>query len=1139
MPPEKILIAESRPERGKGIASFLDTGKFTPAIFPAEKIFNGEVNLETFCSLLVDIDDTTGHRILQMIEEREKKNFPPVIFIADSLNDALYEKASGTAPAGIIETPLTRRHLTAVIDIALRQNQQHIFGNEMSGLTAKTPYENTALYRAIFENSHATMLMIDVDTGSIVEANPAAIHYYGYTKEELLGMKISDINILSDDETKKEMNDAADEKRNYFLFKHRLKSGEIRDVEVYSGPAQKYEGRHLFSIIHDITDRIAAEKALAESEEQHRVLFETMEQGVIYFDRNGRIITANRAAGKILNIDTTSLHGRNLFDFPHRVVSEDGHPVNKSDFSIPKVLRSGNPLRDHLIGYYLEEEKKYHWVVINAVPRFRPGDKKPHLVYATYTDITELRQVQEEINLFFNVTLDLLGIASFEGYLTRLSPSWSKTLGWTEEELMARPFIEFVHEEDREVTVSAAAGLEKGIDVVDFENRYICKDGTYKWLSWKSFGLPERKIIIAAAHDITSRKENEKALMKNEKRLREAQRVAHMGYWELDYEGVNLFWSEEVYSIFGIMPESYSPDFETFRAMIHENDREYVQQRYLESIRLEADYEVMYRILRSDGQVRHVFEKCENFFDTGGKLLRSLGIIWDITERIEAEEKLILAIQEADRAREEAEKADRAKSEFLANMSHEIRTPLNAVTGFSELLSAYVTDEQQKGYLQSIKTAGKSLLTLINDILDLSKIEAGMITLNYEAIDPAGLFKEIEQIFLPSVKEKGIELVISVDPDLADELLLDEMRLRQVLLNIVGNAVKFTERGHILLKAQKKASSNIKDHIDLIIIVEDTGVGIPEKDSHLIFESFKQKTGQSGKKYGGTGLGLTISKRLVEIMNGEIAFTSREGAGTTFIIGLHDVAVATEKKRAEKRKKIDTESLRFRGGRVLVVDDTESNRRFLVDLLKKKNIETDEAKNGKEAIELLKKKQYDVTLMDIRMPVMDGFETIQHIRSETISCPVIALTASAHEEEKNKIRTKGFNSFLSKPVNFNDLYREISFYIKSELTDDNEAIRYSETNPFPRPQKISQEVAASLKENILLQLEHLQGAVRTQNVRELAGFLASTAESSGIDELKQWSDSIISLIDSYDIPGLKMAAQKLKDIIAEFSDEES
>ncbi len=280
-------------------------------------------------------------------------------------------------------------------------------------------------------------------------------------------------------------------------------------------------------------------------------------------------------------------------------------------------------------------------------------------------------------------------------------------------------------------------------------------------------------------------------------------------------------------------------------------------------------------------------------------------------------------------AKAEAETANQTISEFLANMSHEIRTPMNAILGFTEILGGLVENPQQKEYLSSIQSSGKSLLSLINDILDLSKVEAGKLELDYTAVDTRVVFQEMEQIFSQKIAQKGFEFILDIDPDLPP-LILDETRLRQILFNLVGNAVKFTDDGYIKLSVRTEVPERDHKTMDLLFEVADTGIGIPEDQQDKIFGAFEQKKGQSHAKYGGTGLGLAITKRLIEMMNGDVYVTGDLGKGSTFHVTLRGLTIASETDLASRdRPAIDVDAVTFARASILVVDDIEVNRNLV------------------------------------------------------------------------------------------------------------------------------------------------------------------------------------------------------------------
>ncbi len=389
-------------------------------------------------------------------------------------------------------------------------------------------------------------------------------------------------------------------------------------------------------------------------------------------------------------------------------------------------------------------------------------------------------------------------------------------------------------------------------------------------------------------------------------------------------------------------------------------------------------------------------------------------------------------------AKEAAEAASRAKSEFLANMSHEIRTPMNAILGFTELLSSLVKDDRQKSYIQMIQSGGKSLLMLINDILDMSKIEAGKLDIRYEPSDIHHLFAEIRQFFAIKISQKKLDFITEISKDIPKSLLIDEVRTRQVLFNLIGNALKFTEKGYVKVSADRVYSSDDRGRFDLIIAVEDTGIGIAPDAKEKIFEAFTQQEGQSTRKYGGTGLGLTISKRLTEMMNGEISLRSEQGHGSTFAIRLRNVAVSgtlpyTEAEEpASSEKKIISENKT-----ILIADDVSMNRLLLKAFFNNMNIRIIEAEAGLAAVNTAQEALPDIILMDISMPVMDGYEATKQIKEniKTACIPVIAVTAHALPEDRQRIMSAGFDGYLAKPVRRTVLFQELFRFIPREESE--------------------------------------------------------------------------------------------------------
>jgi len=487
-----------------------------------------------------------------------------------------------------------------------------------------------------------------------------------------------------------------------------------------------------------------------------------------------------------------------------------------------------------------------------------------------------------------------------------------------------------------------------------------------------------------------------------------------------------------------------------------------------------------------------------------------LSIMVDLTQRIEMEERLRAAKKTADNA-------NKSKSEFLANMSHEIRTPMNAIMGFTELLNEHVKEPRLKSYTKVIQNAGKSLLTLINDILDLSKIEAGKLEIRKTAVDVHSIVNDVASIFSMTVAKKGLSIVTDIDEDIPKSLGIDGIRLRQVLVNLVGNAVKFTEEGYIKISVH---AFNVDEHhskLDLEISVKDTGIGIAEGERENIFNSFEQQEGQDNRKFGGTGLGLSISKRLVEMMDGSILVQSVEKIGATFFIYLYGVDISTIQLSATDEAGEEKTDICFKPAKVMVVDDIEDNRTLIVTNFTETAIEIVTASDGLEAIEQYKKEKPDLILMDIRMPNMDGYEATKQIRAIS-DVPIIALTASIMVDEYEQTKGYGFSRYLRKPILKKDLFVALSRFLEYEevVTLDEHVDKNVLVLGESAMQNIS-EVQAMLQTNILPLYEKALGSNSIVDMQTFSGKVAKLAEKYKIMPLKEYVHTLNTAIDSFDI----------------------
>ena len=510
------------------------------------------------------------------------------------------------------------------------------------------------------------------------------------------------------------------------------------------------------------------------------------------------------------------------------------------------------------------------------------------------------------------------------------------------------------------------------------------------------------------------------------------------------------------------------------------------------------------------------------FVDHTGKVVGLVGVGRDITERMEA-------ARELERAKEAAEQANKAKSEFLANMSHEIRTPMNAILGFSEALYQEINTPAHKKMLQSVLSSGKLLLTLLNDILDLSKIEAGKMDILTRPTDMIHVAEEMKMFFEDKAASKGLHIDVSIPPGFPKLLELDEVRIKQVLFNLMGNAVKFTHEGEVAISIAFVSTDINKGK--LRIAVRDTGIGIPATQHANIFLPFYQQSGQSTRKYGGTGLGLPITRRLIERMHGSIELESSPGKGSVFTVTIPDV-IMLDKKEVTSKDAYNGEQIKFKGGHVLIVDDSSANRQLFEIMLTNSGLRVTEAEDGQAALDLLKMETPDLILTDLLMPIVDGYQLAEKVREDygDKQIPIIAFTAYVHQAD-NIAGSDLFDDQLFKPVKQRELYSILAKYLDHEkLTKKVEGKPSKVSFKFKLPDisKFSPEqmeqvkkLAVLLNDGFLPEWKNIKDHWVLFKIEDFARRLRQAAQNHQMDYLTQYADTLLLSVDAVDLESLK------------------
>jgi PAS domain S-box-containing protein len=672
----------------------------------------------------------------------------------------------------------------------------------------------------------------------------------------------------------------------------------------------------------------------------------------------------------------------------------------------------------------------HRWVAVHVAQLGGRSDEP--LILAQMLDITDRRRFEKELtrsSRYFELSRDLLSTAGFDGSFKQFNAVWTDTLGWSEEELHSRPFLDLVLAEDREAATREMAKLQGSGDTVSFVTRLATRAGGWRWIDWNASVAPDEDLVYASARDITERVRAETALEASEHHTREILETAHDAFVSIDDDSRITVWNRKAEVIFGWTREE-AVGRKLSETIIPERFREAHDRGLARFVATGSGTltgqlrELVGR--RRDGREFPVEFTIAPTIGAGGYSFNAF--LRDVSERNRTQEKL------AD-AHAQAIESSRLKSEFVANMSHEIRTPLNGMLGMTELLMQTDLGTEQREFAQTAARSGEALLEIINNVLDFSKIEAGKLELDHHDF---GLHETIEdscEMLAPAARDKGLDLVEWIDGAVPALVRGDRGRLRQVVTNLVANAVKFTEQGEVSVRVEVVEQRPT----DTVIAIEvaDTGVGIEPERVDGLFDSFTQADASTTRRFGGTGLGLAICRQLVELMNGSVHVESEPGRGSRFRVTLAlDVPVGKRVARARQMPE---------GLRVLVVDDSESNRTIVEAYLTDGGARCASAGSASEALERMRGaaaagEPFELAVLGFQMPGGDGLGLTAEIRREPSLRATRLVLLTSVDDHQAAAREAGIGQCLTKPVRRQHLLTAVAEALEASTTSQGPAI---------------------------------------------------------------------------------------------------
>ena len=881
--------------------------------------------------------------------------------------------------------------------------------------------ESEQKFKLIFEKSIAPIIIAD-DKGNYLEVNKAAAEIFEYSINELMSMNVGDLITTSNPNAAAQYEEYIKKGEEIGEFGFISKKGTPKIVQYQ---AVRIKPDFNLSILMDVSEQ-------KQTSQYARSLIEASLDPLVTISADGKITDVNEASIKVTGVEREKLIDTDFshyFTEPQKAQEGYQQVFEKgfvADYPLTIKHKNGN-LTDVLYNASVYKDDKGNVLGVFAAARDVTLQKQIE---------NELLKTQERLNAGLKIANIALSEISYLTNTVQLSPESAAMYGFpkNQSEVTRQQMHDTFHPAIKaalETQIIIAMNPDSG-GYMALEHPIVLPSGEVRWLKvnkqfFYDYSTQPAKPIysILVSQDITARKKAEEKIKESEVEVRKIKdqlelsiTAGKIGVWHWNVINDLLYWSKEQHEIYGFNQSETVTSSAQFNALMVSGDLKRIQDDLSASNKLEHEYD--FQIIRkNDGELRWIKSRAKNTFDSQGVLQYISGVNIDITEQKLFEGKLI-------EAKTSAENAAKSRQQFLSNMSHEIRTPLNSILGFTNVLLKTELDLQQKEFVDAINTSGKSLNLLINDILDLAKVDAGKMIFEKHPIEIRKSISSIVHSFDMKIREKNLELVEVYDNKIPPILVGDSLRLNQIILNLISNAVKFTHKGKIKLTI--KLLQEDKENVTIEFVVSDSGIGIADNKLNSIFNLFEQAEINTSTSYGGTGLGLSIVKQLVEGQGGSVSVKSKlgEGSAFSFILPFGKANLKLEEEIIQLNPVSEIKNLR-----VLVAEDVALNQLLIKIILNDFGFEHEIVGNGKLAIEKMQTNTYDIILMDLQMPEMNGFEATEYIRKTLKShIPIIALTADVITMDVSKCKEFGMDSYISKPIEEKMLYNKIVELVK-------------------------------------------------------------------------------------------------------------